>query len=171
MRYLELRHENPIEHPALGERMTGKVHMRLDLPGAWTTCGTGLAAKVRNQVRKGQKSGLTAAWGGAELLREFYASSAATCATWARRSTAAACLPPCCGHFPERAELCVVRAGAEPVAAALLLHGDGVSEVPSASSLREHNATCANMLLYWYLARTGRAARPNGLRLWPLQPR
>jgi hypothetical protein len=33
----------------------------------------------------------------------------------------------------------------------LLLHGSGITEVPSASSLREFNATCANMLLYWHL--------------------
>jgi FemAB-related protein (PEP-CTERM system-associated) len=54
-------------------------------------------------------------------------------------------------RFPGDAELCVVRSGALPVAGALLLHGRGVSEVPSASSLREHNHTCANMLLYWSL--------------------
>jgi lipid II:glycine glycyltransferase (peptidoglycan interpeptide bridge formation enzyme) len=44
-----------------------------------------------------------------------------------------------------------VRAGATPVAGALLLHGWGVTEVPSASSLRSHNPTCANMLMYWHL--------------------
>jgi FemAB-related protein (PEP-CTERM system-associated) len=54
-------------------------------------------------------------------------------------------------EFPDRAEFCVVRAGALPVAAALLLHGWGVTEVPSASSLREFNQTNANMLMYWHL--------------------
>jgi hypothetical protein len=47
--------------------------------------------------------------------------------------------------------LCVVRTGRKPIAAALLLHGQGVSEVPSASSLRAFNSTNANMLLYWNL--------------------
>ena len=37
------------------------------------------------------------------------------------------------------------------MAAALLLHGRGVTEVPSASSLRSYNPTCANMLMYWHL--------------------
>ena len=37
------------------------------------------------------------------------------------------------------------------MAAALLLHGWGITEVPSASSLREFNPTCANMLMYWHL--------------------
>jgi hypothetical protein len=45
----------------------------------------------------------------------------------------------------------VVRAAGRPVAGALLLHGQGVTEVPSASSLREFNHTCANMLMYWQL--------------------
>jgi hypothetical protein len=47
--------------------------------------------------------------------------------------------------------LCVVRAGDKPAAAALLLHGWGVTEVPSASSLRRYNPTCANMLMSWHL--------------------
>ena len=44
-----------------------------------------------------------------------------------------------------------MRAGKTPVATAMLLHGPGVTEVPSASSLRPYNPTCANMLLYWNL--------------------
>jgi FemAB-related protein (PEP-CTERM system-associated) len=54
-------------------------------------------------------------------------------------------------QFPGRAELCVVRAEGQAAAAALLLHGKGVTEVPSASALRRYNPTCANMLLYWHL--------------------
>ena len=38
-----------------------------------------------------------------------------------------------------------------PAAAALLLHGWGVTEVPTASSLREYNPTNANMLMYRHL--------------------
>ena len=34
---------------------------------------------------------------------------------------------------------------------ALLVHGWSITEVPSASSLRSANPTCANMLLYWSL--------------------
>jgi len=151
VRYLELRHEDPVEHPALGECMTGKVHMRLDLPARVDDLWQGLAAKVRNQVRKGQKGGLTAAWGGAPLLPEFYRVFSRNMRDLGTPVYGRRLFASVLRTFPERAELCVVRAGAHPVAAALLLHGDGVSEVPSASSLREHNATCANMLLYWYL--------------------
>jgi serine/alanine adding enzyme len=54
-------------------------------------------------------------------------------------------------EFAGKAELCVVRSGGRAAAAALLLHGWGVTEVPSASSLRQFNNTCANMLMYWNL--------------------
>lgn len=37
------------------------------------------------------------------------------------------------------------------MAACLLTHGWGTIEVPSASSLRQYNHTCANMLQYWKL--------------------
>jgi FemAB-related protein (PEP-CTERM system-associated) len=54
-------------------------------------------------------------------------------------------------QFPGHAEFCVVRLGTKPVAAGLLVHGWKTTEIPSASSLREHNSTCANMLMYWSL--------------------
>ena len=54
-------------------------------------------------------------------------------------------------RFPDRSEVCVVRDGDIPAAAGLLLHGWGVTEVPSAGCLRQYNSRCANMLLYWHL--------------------
>jgi FemAB-related protein (PEP-CTERM system-associated) len=53
--------------------------------------------------------------------------------------------------FPGDAELCVVSDKDRPVAAALLLHGRGVTEVPTASSLKEYNPASVNMLMYWHL--------------------
>jgi FemAB-related protein (PEP-CTERM system-associated) len=151
VRYLELRHERPARHPALGTRMTSKVHMRLELPDTPSQLWDRLSAKVRNQVRKGQKNQLTVVWGGEDLLAEFYhvfCHNMRDLGTpvYGRRLFAAILQ-----HFPGRAELCVIRGGGRPVAGALLLHGRRVTEVPSASSLRRYNPTCANMLLYWHL--------------------
>jgi FemAB-related protein (PEP-CTERM system-associated) len=151
VRYLELRHEQPVEHPALTERMTGKVHMRLALPGRADELWAALPAKVRNQVRKGQKSGLDVAWGGAELLPEFYAVFSRNMRDLGTPVYGRGLFRGVLRHFPQHAEFCVVRHEARPVAAALLLHGLGVTEVPSASSLREYNLACANMLMYWHL--------------------
>lgn len=151
VRHLELRHEQPIEHPALTGRLTSKVHMRLPLPDFPGPLWEKLPAKVRNQVRKGEKSGLTIAWGGLELLPEFYAVFSHNMRDLGTPVYGRRFFVSILQHFPKDAELCVVRAGQTPVASALLLHGKGVTEVPSASSLREYNSTCANMLMYWNL--------------------
>ena len=73
VRYLELRHEWAAAHPALKHSRTDKVHMRLDLPADASQLWKELDAKVRNQVRKGEKNGLTVSWGGAEAGADFYA--------------------------------------------------------------------------------------------------
>lgn len=151
VRYLELRHETPVEHAALTGKMTNKVHMRLALPSFVGPLWEGLPSKVRNQVRKGEKSGLSVHWGGRELLNEFYAVFSRNMRDLGTPVYGYGLFGNILAQFPDSAELCVVRAGAEPAAAALLLHGKGISEVPSASALREYNATCANMLMYWNL--------------------
>jgi FemAB-related protein (PEP-CTERM system-associated) len=151
VRHLELRHEQAVEHPALTGRLTSKVHMRLPLPDFPGPLWESFPAKVRNQVRKGEKSGLTVAWGGIDLLQEFYAVFSRNMRDLGTPVYGSALFATILRHFPKEAELCVVRAGQTPVASALLLHGKGGTEVPSASSLREYNSTCANMLMYWNL--------------------
>jgi FemAB-related protein (PEP-CTERM system-associated) len=151
VRYLELRHELAVEHPALTQSRTDKMHMRLDLPATSGRLWDDLDAKVRNQVRKGQKNGLTVHWGGDELLNDFYAVFSRNMRDLGTPVYGKRLFRAVLEEFPDRAELCVVRAGKDAVAGALLLHGWGISEVPSASSLRSHNHTCANMLMYWQL--------------------
>jgi FemAB-related protein (PEP-CTERM system-associated) len=151
VRHLELRHEQAVEHPALTGRLMTKVHMRLQLPDFPGPLWEGFPAKVRNQVRKGEKSSLVVSWGGAELLPDFYDVFSRNMRDLGTPVYGKSLFANILRHFPSEAELCIVRAGEIPVASALLLHGKGVTEVPSASSLREYNSTCANMLMYWNL--------------------
>jgi FemAB-related protein (PEP-CTERM system-associated) len=151
VRYLELRNQGPISHRALTASRTDKVHMRLNLPAKADLLWDGLSAKVRNQIRKGQKNELTFISGGAELLSEYYAVFSENMRDLGTPVFGRGLFRHTLGELGDRAELCVVRAAQHPVAAALLLHGWGVTEVPSASSLRKFNHTCANMFLYWSL--------------------
>jgi FemAB-related protein (PEP-CTERM system-associated) len=150
-RHLELRHEAAVPHPHLTGQMTSKVHMRRPLPADPETLWKQLDAKVRNQVRKGEKSNLTVAWGGADLLDPFYAVLARNMRDLGTPVYGRRLFQSVLATFPGDAEVCVVSAGDTPCAAALLLHGPGVTEVPTASSLREFNGTCCNMLLYRHL--------------------
>ncbi len=151
VQYLELRHEWPQDFPAFGHRREDKVHMRLELPTTGAALWEQIPAKVRNQVRKGQKHGFQVQWGGVELVDEFYSVFSRNMRDLGTPTYSRALFAEALKWFPDGAELCVLRDGRRPVAGALLLHGHGVAEVPSASSLREYNSSCANMLLYWHL--------------------
>jgi FemAB-related protein (PEP-CTERM system-associated) len=151
VRFLELRHARPCEHPRLVTRSGSKVHMRRSLPATPGQLWDEISSKVRNQVRKGTKNELTAAWGGEERLSEFYDVFSRNMRDLGTPVYGRRLFLEILRQFPDRAELCVIHASTKPVAAALLLHGWGITEVPSASSLREYNHTCANMLLYWKL--------------------
>jgi len=151
VRYLEVRHEQPLDCPKLGSRRSDKVNMRLPLPSTTEALWKGLSSKVRNQVRNGMKHNLAVAWGGVELVEEFYRVFRHNMRDLGTPVYGERLFRAIVEQFPDQAEFCVVRSEGRPLAAALLLHGRGVTEVPSASSLRRYNPLCANMLLYWHL--------------------
>jgi FemAB-related protein (PEP-CTERM system-associated) len=149
VRYLELRHEAPIDHPALTAERTTKVHMRLDLPGTTQKLWRDLDAKVRNQVRKGEKQGFTVTWGSLGLLADFYEVLSENMRDLGTPVYGLGLFREILTAFgPDQTELCVVRDGSKPIAAALLLHGRGITEVPTASSLKSYNPSCVNMMMY-----------------------
>jgi len=151
VRHLELRQVQGPPHPAFNQTRTDKVHMQLPLPETSEMLWAQLSAKVRNQIRKGQKNQFVPVWGREELLPDFYTVFSQNMRDLGTPVFGRKLFRSILRQFPERAEFCVLRAADRPVAAALLLHGWGITEVPSASSLREFNHTCANMLMYWLL--------------------
>ncbi|MCC7087171.1 MAG: FemAB family PEP-CTERM system-associated protein [Pirellulales bacterium] len=151
VRYLELRHEQPVEHPALQHQSTSKVHMRLALSASADELWSRLDPKVRNQIRKGQKQELTVHWGASELLGEFYDVFSRNMRDLGTPTFGRKLFRSMHRHFADALEFCVVRQGRRPVASAVLIHGRGTTQVPSASSLRKYNSTNANMLMYWHL--------------------
>lgn len=147
---LELRHERPVEHPALGATLTSKVHLRLLLPSNAEALWDGFKAKLRSQIKKPlANSELTFHAGRGELLPEFYRVFCANMRDLGTPPYSKQLFREILEQFPEEAELCVLRHAGEAVSAALLVHGPGVTQVPSASTLRSANRLSANMLLYW----------------------
>jgi FemAB-related protein (PEP-CTERM system-associated) len=125
--------------------------MHLSLPASADELWSQLSCKVRNQVRKAEKQRLSLAWGGVDLLPEFHQVFSENMRDLGTPVYGRKVFRSILEHFPKRAELCVVRTGIQTIAAGILLHGWGVTEVPSASSVRSYNHTCANMLMYWHL--------------------
>jgi len=159
--YLELRHHGPVfEHEKLGLRRDEKVRMVLNLPEDKEVLWKAIGPKVRNQVRKGDKSGLSIRWGGGQLLDDFYDVFAVNMRDLGTPVFPKGLFGSILSHFGSESELAVVYNGEKAVAGGLLVHDGGgqagsgrsaSTQVPSASSLRRFNWTNANMWMYHHL--------------------
>ncbi len=146
-RYVELRHRQR-QFPELPAR-EHKVAMRKRLPSSAEDAWEELDRKVRNQVRKAQKSGLSVITGGAPLVRSFYRVFAENMRdlgtpVYSRRLFEAALK-----HFPEHFQLVLVQRGARTIAGGCAYVFRDTVEVHWAGSLKTHRSLCPNHLLYW----------------------
>jgi len=148
---LELRHTRKI-YPELADRRH-KVAMTLPLRHDPEAQWNALDRKVRNQVRKAEKSGMQTAEGGLELLDRFYHVFARNMRDLGTPVYTKAFFRDVLGTFPDSTRVFAVYAGHTPVAASLVVWHGGTVEVPWASSLREFNTQAPNMLLYWRMLR------------------
>ena len=128
---------------------TDKVSMLLELPPTAEALQKALSSKLRSQIKRPQREGVTCDFGGEELLESFYAVFAENMRdlgtpVYSRRFFAAILQ-----LLGDRARIAIVRLQGAPVAAALLITNRGTTEIPWASSLRRVNAIGANMFLYW----------------------
>ena len=151
VRFVEFRQSSPLSHPELSESRSDKCHMRLALSPSKDELWKQLPSKVRNQVRKGEQQGFAVDWGREECLADFYEVFSHNMRDLGTPVYGSSLFREILNHFANESELCLLRLGDRPVAAALLLHGNTVTEVPSASSLRKFNSTNANMYMYWQL--------------------
>lgn len=150
-RHLELRHEHPISDARLNGTRDTKVHMRMPLPSFPGPLWEEFPAKVRNQIRKGEKNGLKVQWGTWDALDDFYSVFATNMRDLGTPVYGRHFFQAMLRYFPGNAEICLVKLADRCIAGAMLIHGKGITEVPSASSLREFNNLNANMLMYWNL--------------------
>jgi FemAB-related protein (PEP-CTERM system-associated) len=148
-RFLELRHTQPVDHPSLVPGATDKVQMRLALSRSADDNWKALKSEVRTQIRKAKKQELEVAWGGSELLEEFYAVFARNMRDLGTPVFPRDLFRNILDADPDAAELGVVRLSGTPIATCLAVHGPGLTEIPSAAALRAYRNTAANSLLYW----------------------
>lgn len=149
--HLELRHTRQVG-PSLQPRRH-KVAMVLPLETSVEAQWQALDRKLRNQVRKAEKSGLTTVHGGRDLLAGFYDVFARNMRDLGTPVYGIRWFEEILQAFPDRARICAIRSGAQTVAASFLLWRvpGATIEVPWASALREFNPVCANVYLYWQM--------------------
>lgn len=154
--HVELRHRGR-QAPSLPFRQH-KVGMTMALPDSEETLWSSIDRKVRNQVRKAQKSDLEAVSGGAELITEFYAVFSENMRDLGTPVYSPRLFAEIVRQFPERARVFVVRHQGKPVAGSFTLRYRDVLEIPWASSLTAYRQLCPNMLLYWSMMQSAVAS-------------
>jgi FemAB-related protein (PEP-CTERM system-associated) len=152
--HVELRHVSR-QFPALPAKRH-KVSMRLPLAqDLWSV----LDRKVRNQIRKAEKNNLEVQRGGEELIGDFYHVFARNMRDLGTPVYSRRLFEEVFRAFPDRSALHVVRLKGQPIAAGFTYRTQSMVQLPWASSIREFNSLCANVLLYWdaiqYAATTG----------------
>lgn len=159
--HVELRHVAP-QFPDLPCK-SHKVSMRLPLAGVSIDT---LDRKVRNQIRKAEKSNLVVERGGESLVRDFYTVFARNMRDLGTPVYSRRLFEEVLRVFPQRSQLHIVRLNGLPVAAGFTYRTPQRVQLPWASSIRDYNPLCPNVLLYWdaiqFAASTGAATFDMG---------
>ncbi|MFO7717367.1 MAG: GNAT family N-acetyltransferase [Thermodesulfobacteriota bacterium] len=133
-------------------RAVGKSRMLLPLAATGAAVLASLKAKVRSQVKKPLRDGLSTTLGGAELLAPVYAVLCENMRDLGAPVHSRALLEAILRHYGEEAKCAVVwMPDGVPAAAGILLCHPRTVSLPWASSLRRYNRANPNMLLYWTL--------------------
>ena len=148
--HVELRHTAPLPHLALAERLD-KVSMILRLPTSDGALAQQLGAKLRSQIRRGEREKLELIWGGKALIPEFYevfapAMHALGTPVYPRRFFEVAY-----DALSGVGELLVVKMKGRAHAVAFLVNHGATMEVPWAVASPEAKNQSVNMRMYWEL--------------------
>jgi len=137
----------PTSPISIAER-SDKVRMLLRLPDSAETLMKSFKAKLRSQVLKPLKEGMTSKTGGVELLADFYEVFSVNMRDLGSPVHSIELMRHVLKEFPERARIIVVYRSEEAVASALVVGFDKALCNPWASSVRKYAALSPNMLLY-----------------------
>jgi len=128
---------------------TKKVRMFLDLPQSSDELLKSFKSKLRSQVRKSEKNGVSFRWGKIEDMDDAYQVFSKNMLELGSPVHSKSFLKAVLMHFGNRAKLGLAEFQGKAIGmGVLLLGGKGVS-IPWASTLRDYNRLSPNMLLYW----------------------
>ena len=149
---------------SLEPSVTGKVRMLLDLPKNSEELLSSFKSKLRSQIRKPSRDGLTAVLGGMEMLTEFYTVFTENMRDLGSPTHSMKWLDSVFKHFGEKAKCGMVyMPDKTPAAGGIILCYKNVVSVPWASSVFRLKRFNPNMLLYWTFLKF---AADNGYRFF-----
>lgn len=134
--------------------MEHKLNLTLSLPADVDRLWRQLDSRVRNQIRKAERSGLAVEFGGAEKLTPFYDTFVVRMRDLGSPVHAPEFFRAILESFGGRARIALVRKGSTPVGGLVALAFKDRLIVPWATCLTDYFSLCPNMLLYWEILRT-----------------
>jgi FemAB-related protein (PEP-CTERM system-associated) len=145
--YIEFRHlYNKLP---IGQTREHKVTMILDLKGDVDSQWKAFNAKLRNQIRKAEKSGLRIYIGGLEALPGFYETFARNMRDLGTPVYSRDFFENILATFPQNTRIFSIIFEEKVIASGVASWFKDTFEVPWASSIRDYRALCPNNLLYW----------------------
>lgn len=127
---------------------SNKVRMLLNLPESSEMLMKSFKSKLRSQITKPLRAGLTSKSGGAELVEDFYHVFVENMRDLGSPVHSVKLMQHVVSEFAERSRIFVVYKSEEPVASALVVGFNKILRNPWASSLRRYASLSPNMLLY-----------------------
>lgn len=151
--FLELRAVNPQLNslPVSTRKVTFLLELDSDPEKIWT----GFNAKLRNQIRKADKSGLTTHFGGLDYLDAFYEVFARNMRDLGTPVWGRDFFEKILTTLEDAARLILVKMNDKVIAGGLVLSFKDRLYVPSASAYREYLKYCPNHALYWRVIKEG----------------
>ena len=129
---------------------TSKVSMLLKLPDSSEALWNVFKSKLRSQVRKAEKNGLTFKWGQLVDINVFYEVFSRNMHDLGSPVHSKKWIKSVLNSYGEHAKMGLVYLGQTPIGCGVILCCDRTVSIPWASTLRTHNRLGPNMLLYWH---------------------
>lgn len=146
--------ENPVNRIFWTIR-SSKVRMLLDLPNSSEELMKSFKSKLRSQIKKPIKEGLTSEVGGQELLDDFYKVFSINMRDLGSPVHSKKLIQNVLKELLNDVRLVLIYKEQEPVAGSVIVGFKDTLENPWASSLREYSKLSPNMLLYWTMLEYG----------------
>lgn len=145
--HVELRHVGgcSADLPTRAHKVTMVLPLAADEESQWK----GFSAKLRNQIRKAEKSGLELVVGRLELLDGFYDVFARNMRDLGTPVYAKEFFGNVLRSFPGSSLIIGVKYQGEVIAAGIACWFRDTLEIPWASSIADYKSLCPNNMLYW----------------------
>jgi FemAB-related protein (PEP-CTERM system-associated) len=136
-----------------GDELAGKkVRMVLPLPGDSEALMAGFKSKLRSQIRKAEKNGLTCVVANSQTqIDDFYQIFAINMRKLGSPVHSKKWFECLFNNYAQQSILSVVYSDKVPVGAGIVLRTGNKVAIPWASTVAEYNKLAPNMMLYWSL--------------------